>query len=273
MFLIYRTIKGTFISLFILFFIQALFYNFQYHRENSYLNQQYLQNINHKQEEITLLSLLNISFNLPSHVEAGKPIDYNIQNPFLKILGPPSIEIIQKGGHCGRRSRLLINLLQLKGIKAHKVHLINHDYRKYGHNQEYVHAVVEAYVSGSWVIADPLYNIVFFDDKNNLADLHEIQTNQDIFRKGISRADTYFLEYLDGLYTYNEYRKFIWSALPFGNTLYEFLIKFIDKSKVDNITTPFILEKPYLLLSICSYSAALFFVFCFFVINRFYKKR
>ncbi|MDL1976386.1 MAG: transglutaminase domain-containing protein [Deltaproteobacteria bacterium] len=239
------------------------------YREDSFLKQNFLSKIHYNKEENILLSLLQLSFNLPSHKRPGNPPKYNIANPLLKILGPPAKHIAEKGGHCGRRSRLLINLLHKKNIKARKVHLINQNYKKHGHTHEYVHAVVEAFINGSWVVADPLYNIVYMNENGEMAGLNEIQSNPKIFKEGIRHADTKYVDYLEDLYTYAEYRKFIWNSLPWGDFIRIFLANKFGKMRVDMLSIPYILEKPYLCLAIMSYLMSLFILIQFFVINHY----
>lgn len=255
----YNRISNTILFILIsILFSHGVFYTLMDYREDLFLKQNFLSKIHYEKEEYILLAFLQLSFNLPSHKLPGNPPKYNLLNPLLKTLGPPSMLIAAKGGHCGRRSRLLINLLHKKNIMARKVHLINQNYKKYGHSHEYVHAVVEAFVNGSWVIADPLYNIVYMNENSEMATLNEIQSNQKIFKEGIRRANTKYVDYLEDLYTYNEYRKFNWNSLPWGNAIYLFLTKKIGVKRVDMLPTPYILEKPYLCLEITSFLLSLF---------------
>lgn len=244
------------ISLFItlvLTLIHGIFYTVLNSKENTFLNTNYLSKVNATNNEDLLMSLLSLSFQLPDHKRPGDPPNYSLVNPISRILGPSAKNIAINGGHCGRRARLLIALLHEKSIDARKVHLINKNYKQYDHSHEYVHAVVEANINGKWVIADPLYNIVYINESGQLAGLDEIQASPKIFNEGILRADEKYVEYFIDLYTYDEYRKFYWNSLPLGDTIYLFLAEKLDPLQANNLYTPYILEKPYLFLALLSY--------------------
>ena len=249
-------------------FTHGVYYSILDYKEDSFLSENFLSKLNTVKEEEILLLLLNQSFQLPSHKHPGRPPKYDLVNPLSKKLGPSAKNIVKNGGHCGRRSRLLITLLHKKNIDARKVHLINDNYKKYYHSHEYVHAVVEANIDGKWVIADPLYNLVYRNSDGDIASLDEIRLSPSIFNDGVTRANEKYVEYFEELYTYDNYRKFYWNSLPFGGAAYSFMANKIGSLRANAITTAYILEKPYLLLSVLSYMASFVIAVFLFLVKR-----
>lgn len=200
---------------------------------------------------------LRVAFQIPPHKPPAPAPDYGLSNPALRVLGPPASLIQQNGGHCGRRSRLLIALLAEQAIPARKIHLINQDYHRFGHASEYVHSVVEAKIGDRWAVLDPLYNIIYRNSDGSYASLEDIRANPEVFRRGLASADTRFTPYYPTLYTYTQYRKFIWSSLPGGNLLYGILERLVSPDRAREIPTPAVLESPYAAMVLLSFSGAL----------------
>jgi|SRR5713101_9766899 len=75
-------------------------------------------------------------------------------SPLFRFLRPAPPQVVEKGGVCGDRSRLLIALLRLRGIHSSKQALYN------GQGQP-THCVVEADVESGKMVADPLFGLRF----------------------------------------------------------------------------------------------------------------
>lgn len=208
--------------------------------------------------ERALMRALAVSFDLPPHLGAGNRPNYGISHPLLRALGPPARLVHIHGGHCGRRARLLINILTANGVPAHKVHLSNERYAEFSHSHHYVHAVVEAWIDGHWVVVDPLYNLAFTTPAGDLAGLDEIRGDRSLFESGVSRADTRYTRYYEELYTYDEYRKFIWNSLPGGEALFAVLENLFGPERARDIRTPLILEQPLRAVAWGSYATGSF---------------
>jgi len=74
--------------------------------------------------------------------------------PIFRPLRPTARQVIEIGGDCADRSRLIITLLHLRGIRSEKWAL-------YDAQGESVHAAVEADVESGKMVVDPLFGIWF----------------------------------------------------------------------------------------------------------------
>ena len=89
----------------------------------------------------------------------GKLRDRGEPGPFLspafEFLRPPPREVAERGGDCADRSRLLITLLNLRGVRASKMAL-------YDHEQRSRHAVVTIDIErGKEMVVDALFGLYF----------------------------------------------------------------------------------------------------------------
>jgi hypothetical protein len=237
-------------------FLHGLYYHYGHFQDVAYVRVEILPGIESLEGEPAVVRALQASFLLPPHRGAGNTPDYQLTHPVLKLLGPPASLVHQRGGHCGRRSRLLIAILKQMDIEAHKVHLLNGRFRDFNHSQAYVHAVVEARINGRWIVLDPLYNIVFRNESGGLARLAEIQRDSAIFAAGVRSADERYANYHTELYTYDNYRKFIWSSFPGGETVYGAYERLVGTQRARDTVGPSLLEEPLRALAISSYGAA-----------------
>jgi hypothetical protein len=222
-----------------------------------YLKEEVMPRVDGQSEAEILESALFVAFDIPPHRDAGNAPDYGIQHPILRVLGPSADLIHMKGGHCGRRARLLMAILEQYDIPARKVHLINDRFAEFNHNHHYVHAVVEARIDGEWVVADPLYNIIYRTPQGALASLRDIQQDRErVFLATIASADTLYSPYFAELYTFDQYRKFIWNSFPGGEQLYELMENVIGPERARELPGPAVIEKPLLAVAGASYAAA-----------------
>jgi hypothetical protein len=90
--------------------------------------------------------------------------------PIFRPLRPTARQVIEDGGDCADRSRLLIALLRLRGIHGSKWAL-------YNARGESVHAVVEAEVESGKMVADPLFGLWFPKPQAGFYDIHELKQN------------------------------------------------------------------------------------------------
>lgn len=238
--------------------IHGIYFSHAQRSDERYLRETVLPAVSGTTEVQALLDALGAAFRIPPHRGPASSTSYNISHPILSALGPPASLIHQQGRHCGRRARLLISILELKGIPAHKVHLINTRFTEFNHSHMYVHAVREAKINGRLVIADPLYNIVFQNNSGELASLAEIQREPgSVFKEGINLSDTRFSPYYSELYnTYDDYRKFIWNSFPFGEPVYEWLESWLGDERARELTVLPLIERPLQAIVAASYAGA-----------------
>ena len=93
--------------------------------------------------------------------------------PVFRSLRPTARQVIEDGGDCADRSRLLIALLNLRGIHGSKWALYNAQGKS-------VHAVVEADVESGKMVADPLFGLWFPKAQAGFYDIHELKQNPKI---------------------------------------------------------------------------------------------
>jgi len=248
-----RGLAGTGLAL----LLHGGYYAVQWYREDRIIDGRMLTQVTSVPPEQRLEHSLRVAFNIPPHKSPAPAPDYRLANPLLKVLGPPASRIYESGGHCGRRARLLIVLLGKQGIPARKIHLVNQNYARFGHASEYVHAVVEAKVQDRWIVLDPLYNIIYRRRDGSYATLEEIRADSQVFQRGLASADTTFSPYYPTLYTFGDYRKFLWSSIPGGRSVYDLVAGAIGPDRAREIPTPLMLETPYPTLVLISLSGAL----------------
>ncbi len=93
--------------------------------------------------------------------------------PAFRFLRPMASQVIDKGGDCADRSRLVITLLRLHGIHAAKWAL-------YNANGESKHAVVEADVESGKMVVDPLFGIWFPKPQGGYFGIRELRQDSSI---------------------------------------------------------------------------------------------
>jgi len=93
--------------------------------------------------------------------------------PIFSSLRPTARQVIEDGGDCADRSRLLIALLRLRGIHGSKWAL-------YNAHGESVHAVVEADVESGKMVADPLFGLWFPKSQAGFYNIHELKQDPTI---------------------------------------------------------------------------------------------
>ena len=93
--------------------------------------------------------------------------------PIFRPLRPTARQVIEDGGDCADRSRLLIALLRLRGIHSSKWAL-------YNARGESVHAVVEADVESGKMVADPLFGLWFPKPQSGFYSIHELKLDPTI---------------------------------------------------------------------------------------------
>ena len=139
-------------------------------------------------------------------------------------------------GPCGTMSRVLLNALWYKGIKARKMHLCMPDGTG--------HTMVEYFDEGKWKVIAPSDNaFVWKNDNGSVASLKEIQNSKSVFRQIYAIQPDY-------PYDFQTPNHFNWDRLH----------AFVERKAhrwwgqewCDEFETPWLMDQPRLLMSILS---------------------
>ena len=164
--------------------------------------------------------------------------------PGLSVLRPTARQVLEKGGDCADRSRLLIELLKREGVSASKIAL----YDRQGVPQ---HAVVEAVIEDAdrAMAVDALFGMYFPNPRGGYHSVADINRDEAILAAriaalGPSQADisTYPID----RYTYASPRSINWDKSPLMRWLYRGL-RAVMGDAVDDLSRPAIVEDPVLM--------------------------
>ena len=203
--------------------------------------------------EEALVRTTAVAFDIPPH--RGRHIDYELVNPLAALLRPSAYQVYRRGGHCAKRSRLLVELLEVQGIEAHKLYLYNRRGLELLKDppRAWVHVVVEARVGDRWVVADPLFGLVFRTAEGTLATAAELASDTTQLRRERLRADERFDVWEDRLYFYDDVRRLPWFMLgSLGEPLRGALVRAFGRETVDGWYECFLLERPQLQIVLLS---------------------
>jgi hypothetical protein len=164
--------------------------------------------------------------------------------PGLAFLRPTARQVLEKGGDCADRSRLLIELLKREGVSASKVAL----YDRQGVPQ---HAVVEAVIEDEdrAMAVDALFGMYFPNPAGGFHSIADINRDESILvarieALGPSEAD--IRSYPVDRYTYASPRSINWDKSPMMRGLYRGL-RAVMGDAVDDLERPAIVEDPVLM--------------------------
>jgi hypothetical protein len=177
----------------------------------------------------------------------SKP-DENDSYFLLPLLRPAPWQVIEKGGDCADRSRLVVALLHLRGIQASKWAL-------YNARGESVHAVVEADVESGKMVVDPLFGLWFPKPQGGYYSIHELRQDPKILRQriaelhaqgirpGTDRLDLYPLDQ----YVYTNARTINWAKNAVWRTVFRILQGLMGE-RADELARPAFVEEPPLMV-------------------------
>src|SRR6267378_1647486 len=168
--------------------------------------------------------------------------------PVFRFLRPTPWQVIENGGDCGDRSRLVIELLRLRGIHASKWAL-------YNAQGESKHAVVQADVESGDMVVDPLFGIWFPKSQGGYYGIRELRQDPGILirrleelrakglRPGAARLE--FYEIND--YIYGNARTINWNKSFIMKSVYWALHGLLGV-RADQIGRPAFVEEPPLMV-------------------------
>jgi transglutaminase-like putative cysteine protease len=170
-------------------------------------------------------------------------------------LGPTPLQVMESGGDCADKSRLLAAMLAELGIPATLVMLYTADYGRP------THTVVEARLPGLRAAADPVFDLVFPDGHGGLLGVEQLKERHDLFVARIqalahergprSKVAFYPIE----IESYRWPRTINWERRPATRLVGAVLGWFMPQPEL--VTRPRILAEPKLLVSMLMFGVGL----------------
>ena len=167
--------------------------------------------------------------------------------PALRFLRPMPQQVIEQGGDCSDKSRLVIRLLHQHGMKASKWAL-------YTQEMKSVHAVVELEAETGKMVVDPLFDLWFPRPDGGYYGIREMRQSpsilqdriQSLLRKGLPPRTSELRSYPLDEYTY-QYAKSINWAKWFGMRLVYESLELVMGPATDDLRRPTFVEAPQLM--------------------------
>jgi hypothetical protein len=168
--------------------------------------------------------------------------------PPFRVLRATAREVADQGGDCADRSRLLVTLLHLRGIRASKWSL-------YTPSGVPKHAVVEAEVETGKMVFDPLFGLWFPRPGGGYYGIAELRANPQILPQRvaelISRGERPGADGLEGYplnqYYYGNARTINWDKSLLMRTMYRGLHSLIG-DRANYIPRTYLAEQPALMI-------------------------
>ena len=168
--------------------------------------------------------------------------------PIFSFLRPMPRQVMEQGGDCADRSRLVIRMLRLHGISASKWAL-------YTKEMKSVHAVVELETEAGKMVADPLYGLWFPRPDGGYYDIKELRQSpsilqgriQTLLREGVRPGSSDLKSYPIDEYTYQYAKSINWEKWAVTWPLYKALSIIMGPS-IDNLQRPAFVEAPQIMV-------------------------
>ena len=168
--------------------------------------------------------------------------------PIFSFLRPMPRQVIEQGGDCADRSRLVIRLLRLHGIKASKWAL-------YTKEMKSVHAVVELEAETGKMVVDPLFGIWFPRPDGGYYGIRELRQSPSILQdrvhsllqEGVQPGFSDLRSYPLNEYTYQYAKTINWEKWVGMFLVYESL-KLVMGQAIDDLRRPTFVEAPQLMV-------------------------
>lgn len=204
---------------------------------------------------------------LNSFVYHNQGFSKNKSYYLLKSLGATPLQVLEKGGDCADKSRLLAAMLEQIGIKASLAMLYP--------CQECtpVHTVVLAETESGTIVADPVYDLIFPKESSGYYDVREmihdpeIQINRLRVLRSVRGPKDKISFYEDSVYRYDFITTVNWLKYTWLAELSSALTKLGLEPRL--IHRPALLENPKLLLANLGGATAALFAISAIVFRRF----
>lgn len=200
--------------------------------------------------------------------KSGEGNDGYFLLPVFRFLRPTPLQVIEKGGDCGDRSRLLIAMLRLRGIHASKWALYNAE-------GESKHAVVQAQVESGDMVADPLFGIWFPKARGGYYAIPELRRDPRILQQRIEELRAKGLRPGAARLEFYEFNEYIYTDARTINWNKSFIMKFayrvlyaILRGKADDIGRPALVEEPPLMVISGAAALELVTIFAWIILAR-----
>ena len=168
--------------------------------------------------------------------------------PVLQFLRAMPWQVAVQGGDCADRSRLMIDLLRIRGIRASKWALYAPDGRP-------VHAVVEMESEQGKMVVDPLFVLWFPRPGGGYDSIQSLEHNPELLRQRVHSLRASGEEPLGWLvlgypldqYVYDHVRTINWNKSASMRFIYRILYSVMG-DKANEIRRPYFVELPALML-------------------------
>lgn len=171
-----------------------------------------------------------------------------------KGLGPTPRQVFEYGGDCADKSRLLSHLLHLNDVDSSLVTLFGCA------GCGPTHVVVEARYQHGWMVADPVFDLVFPDDEFTYHGVDDLRRNPEILPRRLAELrqtpgrSAKIVHYRRERETYDHARHLNWEKFPWSRAVAAGLRRIgIDPER---LRRPQLLEDPQLLVGITFAAAA-----------------
>jgi hypothetical protein len=193
--------------------------------------------------------------------------------PLFRFLRPTPWQVIEQGGECSDRSRLLIALLRLRGIHASKWALYN------GQGQP-THAVVEADVESGKMVADPLFGLWFPKPQGGYYGIDDLRNDPRILpqridelrARGLQRGTDRLATYPIDQYPYTYARSINWNKSAVFEFTYRLLRRVLGNG-VDDLPRPSFTSEPPLMVVCGAATLELVVILAWFIVARMQRGR
>jgi hypothetical protein len=170
--------------------------------------------------------------------------------PIFSFLRPMPRQVMEQGGDCADRSRLVIRMLHLHGIDASKWAL-------YTKEMKSVHAVVELEAETGKMVADPDFGLWFPRSNGGYYGIKELRQSPSILQdrvhsllqEGVQPGSSDLKSYPLNEYTYQYAKTINWEKWVGMFVVYEAL-KLVVGPAIDDLSRPTFVEAPQLMVMI-----------------------
>ena len=172
----------------------------------------------------------------------------------IQKFGPTPVQVLEYGGDCADKSRLLSAMLYHVGIPNTLVMLYSPDYGRP------THTVVETRAQDLRAVADPVFDIVFPDGRGGMLGVTTLREHHDVFLARIAQLaaergpQSKVAHYDTELESYRWPKTVNWERSPLTRGIAAMLAPLVPEPSL--VQRPRVLEEPVLLVSAATLAAA-----------------